>query len=149
MRFIMDRRFKNDRVRIHYLTSVLAAGLTKLGYQLGNAPYFDTLRVTTDDVKIILDRALTQEINLRQIDDSTIGISLDETTTPNDVLDLWRVFAGDKSLEFTFSEIAAITPTSSLPSRQSEYLTHPVFNSYHSKPNSSAISPASNPKIYP
>ncbi len=61
-------------------------------------------------MKIILDRALTQEINLRQIDDTTIGISLDETTTPNDVLDLWRIFGGEKSLEFTFSEIAAITP---------------------------------------
>jgi glycine dehydrogenase len=119
--------------RVHYLTSVLAAGLTKLGYQLGTEPYFDTLRLEVDNAKNIRDRALTQEINLRQIDDTTLGISLDETTTPNDVMDLWRVFAGEKSLDFTFSEIAAITPTSPLPSRQSEYLTHPVFNSYHSE----------------
>ena len=124
--------------RIHDLTTTLATGLTKLGYPVGNAIYFDTLRVQVNgDARIISERAVAQKINLRQIDANSIGITIDETTTPADVMDLWRIFAGDKAPDFTYSEIAANSLTDSIQTstlaRTSEYLTHPVFNIYHSE----------------
>jgi glycine dehydrogenase len=124
--------------RIHNLTTTLATGLTKLGYTLGDAPYFDTLQIqVTGTAAAILERAKSQQINLRSIDSDNVGISLDETTTPADVMDLWRIFAGDKAPDFTFSEIEASSSTSSIQTstlaRTSEYLTHPVFKNYHSE----------------
>jgi glycine dehydrogenase len=124
--------------RIHQLTTILATGLTKLGYNLGTAPYFDTLRVEVGaNVDVIMTRAVAQKINLRKIDAHTLGISLDETTAPADIIDLWRIVAGDKTLDFTYSEIETnITPSTiktSTLARTSEYLTHPTFNIYHSE----------------
>ncbi len=123
--------------RIHQLTTTLATGLTKLGYELGTAPYFDTLRVEVADADRIMTRAIAQQINLRKIDARTLTISLDETTSPADISDLWRIFAGDKTLDFTYADIAAnITPSTIQTSqfaRTSEYLTHPTFNRYHSE----------------
>jgi glycine dehydrogenase len=123
--------------RIHHLTTVLATGLTKLGYTVGNEPYFDTLRVSVNgDASAILERAVAQKINLRQIDANSVGISIDETTTAADVMDLWRIFAGDKSPDFTYSEIDTNANSSiqaSTLARTSEYLTHPVFKNYHSE----------------
>jgi glycine dehydrogenase len=129
---------KSIATRIHHLTTTLATGLTKLGYAIGEAPYFDTLHVrVSGNAQEILDRANSQQINLRSIDINSIGISLDETTTPADVMDLWRIFAGDKTLDFTFSEIDGNNvPTSiqtSIFARTSAYLTHPTFNIYHSE----------------
>jgi len=129
---------KSIASRIHNLTTILATGLTKLGYSIGDAPYFDTLQVKiSGDATTILERAKSQQINLRSIDPNNVGISLDETTTPTDVMDLWRIFAGDKAPDFTFSEIETNSSTSSIQTstlvRTSEYLTHPVFNIYHSE----------------
>jgi glycine dehydrogenase len=127
--------------RIHNLTTTLATGLTKLGYAVGNAPYFDTLRVDDVDVdgnaRSIIERAVAQKINLRHLNPNSIGISLDETTTAADVMDLWLIFAGDKMPDFTYSEIAESIVTDRIHTaklaRTSEYLTHPVFNQYHSE----------------
>ena len=122
--------------RIHSLTTTLATGLAKLGYSVGDAAYFDTLRVgVAGNAGAIIDCALAQKINLRSIDANSIGITLDETTTPADVMDLWRIFAGEKAADFTYSEIAASSSTDNLQAfaRTSEYLTHPVFNQYHSE----------------
>jgi glycine dehydrogenase len=124
--------------RIHTLTTALAAGLTKLGYTIGNATYFDTLRVDVDEnARSIIERAVAQKINLRHINTNSIGISLDETTTAADVMDLWLIFAGDKTPNFTYSEIAESIITDRIHTaklaRTSEYLTHPVFNQYHSE----------------
>jgi glycine dehydrogenase len=124
--------------RIHHLTTTLATGLTKLGYTVGNAPYFDTLRVQADgNARSMIERAVSQKINLRHIDTNLIGISLDETSTVVDVMDLWQIFAGDQVPNFTYSEIANGISTNSLQTsvfaRTSAYLTHPVFNQYHSE----------------
>jgi glycine dehydrogenase len=124
--------------RIHNLTTILATGLTKLGYSIGDAPYFDTLHVKIPgNAAEILERAKSQQINLRSIDLNHVGISLDETTTPADVMDLWRIFAGNKAPDFTFSEIETSSNTSTIQTstlaRTSEYLTHPVFKNYHSE----------------
>ena len=119
--------------RVHRLTVVLAEGLSKLGFGLGNAPFFDTLCVTTGDkTQAVLARAAEQQINLRQIDGKTLGIALDETTTPEDVEALLQVFAGPGSLSFSPQLKSSVQIPAALQ-RTSAYLTHPVFNRYHSE----------------
>ncbi|MBO1052066.1 MAG: aminomethyl-transferring glycine dehydrogenase [Dolichospermum sp. DET73] len=117
---------------IHELTATLAAGLQKLGYKIGSENFFDTLRVELGNTKLeaILDAANERNINLRIFDNSTVGISLDETTTETDLIDLWQIFALKDQLPFTVEEL----PISHAQlSRTSKYLTHPVFNRYHSE----------------
>ena len=118
---------KNIARRIHWLTAILAAGLERLGYKVGQAsrlsasargqtdgqaerlPYFDTLRVdlgpkrSSDIVKI----AEAHRVNLRVIDADTVGIALDETVTENDVAELLRIFNADRAPSLTIREIAA------------------------------------------
>jgi glycine dehydrogenase len=118
---------------IHELTVTLAAGLKRLGYSISSEYFFDTLRVElgTHNLETILAAATARNINLRIFDATAVGISLDETTTPEDLIDLWQIFAGTDNLPFTLEEF---TPSSSLPfSRTTNYLTHPVFNRYHSE----------------
>ncbi len=116
--------------RIHALTCTLRAGVEEIGYRTGEHPCFDTLSVTvpTETTEDILTAARARQINLRAIDATHIGISLDETTTTADVEELLQIFDGKM-----------ISPTSSVSNipvdlqRKSPYLTHPVFNSYHSE----------------
>jgi glycine dehydrogenase len=125
--------------RVHRLTSLLAHGLEKLGLTIGDAPFFDTLRVTVGEehVPVIMERAIAHEINLREIDSASIGISLDETTTETDVMELLQIFAGDSSLGFTWQTLEALpTRLQTSPAqylRTTPYLTHPSFNGYHSE----------------
>ena len=117
---------------IHELTATLAAGLKKLGYKIVSENFFDTLRVELGNTKLepILDAANQRNINLRIFDNSAVGISLDETTTEADLIDLWQIFALKDQLPFTVEELPI---SHSQLSRQSKYLTHPIFNRYHSE----------------
>ncbi|MDD1421237.1 aminomethyl-transferring glycine dehydrogenase [Dolichospermum sp. ST_sed1] len=117
---------------IHELTATLAAGLKKLGYKISSENFFDTLRVELGNTKLdaILDAANERNINLRIFDNSTVGISLDETTTEADLIDIWQIFALKDQLPFAAKELPV---SNSQLSRQSKYLTHPVFNRYHSE----------------
>ncbi|MBH8555004.1 aminomethyl-transferring glycine dehydrogenase [Nostocaceae cyanobacterium CENA357] len=119
---------------IHQLTVILAAGLQRLGYKLSSESFFDTLRLElgTHSLETILVACQARNINLRIFDATAIGISLDETTTPEDLIDLWQIFAGKDDLPFTLEELIFQSSHLSLP-RQSSYLTHPVFNRYHSE----------------
>ena len=123
--------------RIHALTAALAAGLTRLGHDVGDVAFFDTLRVDVHDgePEAVLAEARERMLNLRRYEDGSLGITLDETTTPNDVFDLLECFAGGDSLGMSIEELAedgdpgfpeALT-------RQSDFLTHPVFHSHHSE----------------
>lgn len=119
---------------IHQLTVILAAGLKRLGYSISSEYFFDTLRVElgTHSLETILAAATARNINLRVFDTTSVGISLDETTTPEDLIDLWQIFANTDNLPFTLEEVTFSSP--SLPqTRQSSYLTHPIFNRYHSE----------------
>lgn len=119
---------------IHKLTVTLAEGLKRLGYSIGSEHYFDTLRVElgTRSQEEIIETAQTRCINLRKLDTTTVGISLDETTTVKDLLDIWKIFAGG-DVPFTVDEIAVDLSFPVTFDRQSTYLTHPVFNCYHSE----------------
>ena len=115
---------------IHALTCTLRAGFEEAGYTTGEYPCFDTLSVTVPAgiTEELLTAARSRQINLRAIDATHIGISLDETTTPADVEELLQIF-GVKTGTKTLS-------ASGIPvdiQRKSPYLTHPVFNSYHSE----------------
>ncbi len=123
--------------RVHRLTSLLAAGLKRLGYQVNTETWFDTLQVNLDPNSLgkILSRAEADQINLRVFSDHSVGVSLNETTSAQDLRDLFRIFAGESELGFTLADLMAEVP-SGIPqplNRTSPYLTHPVFNTYHSE----------------
>jgi len=142
--------------RIHALTGILTAGLEKLSYNVGQASrlspsksenqkearqagslsYFDTITIALGDKRAadIVKLAESHRMNFREIDDHTLGISLDEATSESDVVEIWQVFKGDKAIGFTVTDVAPhasrLTPHAS---RTSAFLTHRVFNSYHSE----------------
>lgn len=120
--------------RVHRLTMLLATGLERAQYSV-NSTYIDTLTVRGIDAADIYARALAQRINLLWIDEQTLGISLDETTTRADVQALWRLWGVHENLEILDQELSAKV-TNSIPEnlrRSSDYLTHPVFNTHHSE----------------
>jgi len=110
---------------------VLAAGLKKLGFTLGSETFFDTLSIDVGDKQgDIVARALGEKINLR-IGSSTLGIALDETTTPETVEALWRAFGG----HLVYSEIEHGV-SDSLPAalkRKTAFLTNAVFHAHRSE----------------
>ncbi len=125
--------------RVHRLTTILAAGLEQLGYQITSEPFFDTLRVKVGDNRAkIAELALAKQINLRYFEDGGIGISLDETSSKIDIIDLWQIFnlaQGNNSLTFTVEDFTDNTSNSILGAfrRRSPYLTDPVFNCHRSE----------------
>ena len=112
---------------IHQKTLTLAQALKQLGYKIASENVFDTLKVELGNQKLedILNRSEAKKINLRIYDDTAVGISLDETTTEADLIDLLEIFAGSPPPPLPPSH----TPTLS----RTPYLTHPVFNRYHSE----------------
>jgi glycine dehydrogenase len=127
---------KRIGARIHLLTCTLAKGLARLGYKVSAQVYFDTVRVATGArTSAILKTAEAHRMNLRAIDVQSVGISLGESTTEADVAELLQVFNQDKNPQFTTAELMAGLDFS-FPAplaRTSAFLTHPVFNSYHSE----------------
>ena len=121
--------------RVHQLTATLATGLEKLGYEVTNQSFFDTIRVATGDKNAadIIETAANKQINLRWLDTKAIGISLDETTTEGDLIDLWQIFAGDTELPFDAAKLFEKRPSTIEQYRTSPYLTDEVFNRYHSE----------------
>ncbi|MEC4986238.1 MAG: glycine dehydrogenase (aminomethyl-transferring), partial [Oscillatoria sp. PMC 1076.18] len=121
--------------KVHNLTAILATGLQRLGYKTNDTPVFDTLRIETNQADAILAAAEREKINLRWFDRNALGISLDETTTVEDIVQLWQIFAGKEDLPFTVAEIAAATQFNfeSKLARRSKYLRDSVFNTHHSE----------------
>ena len=121
--------------RIHSLTSSLDSALSVLGYRQTNGAYFDTLRVEGADVAALRKAASAAQINFRYSSDA-VGISLDETTTEDDVKGIVRVLANVKGRDGS-----AVTKTDApfrlkappALQRTSAYLAHPVFHSHHSE----------------
>ncbi|CAN5688934.1 aminomethyl-transferring glycine dehydrogenase [soil metagenome] len=123
--------------RVHRRTRALAAGLRRLGMEIGDEPFFDTLKVGVGQRREgILHAARAQRINLRAIDEQTLGVSLNETTTAADVEDLLAVFHRGDAPGFTAVDLGADEAGAGYRNafaRTSEYLTHPVFNTHHSE----------------
>ncbi|XP_039031638.1 glycine dehydrogenase (decarboxylating), mitochondrial [Hibiscus syriacus] len=122
--------------RVHGLAGAFALGLKKLGnVEVQGLPFFDTVKITCADAHAIADAAYKSEINLRVVDAKTITVSFDETTTLDDVEKLFKVFSGGKPVSFTAASLAPEVENA-IPSglsRQSPYLTHQIFNMYHTE----------------
>jgi glycine dehydrogenase (decarboxylating) len=128
------RRIAN---RVHLLTKLLALGLKAQSYKLRYEQFFDTLVVDVgDNQNALIERAESQQINLRRIDKNAIGISLNETTTREHVEELLAVFASAAhaqdlgALESRAQQLQAIPPACV---RTAPILEHPVFHQYHSE----------------
>ncbi|MEE1892404.1 aminomethyl-transferring glycine dehydrogenase [Pseudomonas otitidis] len=121
--------------RVHQLTAILAEGLAQLGHSVEQQHFFDTLTLITGARTAELHaKARARGINLREIDDQRLGLSLDETTTQAHVEELWALFSDSQAMP-AFDALAG-TAASRLPAallRQSPILSHPVFNRYHSE----------------
>ncbi|MEO5770632.1 MAG: aminomethyl-transferring glycine dehydrogenase, partial [Burkholderiaceae bacterium] len=126
--------------RVASYTAILAEGLRRLGHAPRNTDgAFDTLSLKTDAATGgFVDAALQRGMNIRRFrewDDAYIGITLDETTTRDDIVALWSVFAAPGATLPHFAEFErGIEPLIPLALRRtSAFLTHPVFNSHHSE----------------
>ncbi len=120
--------------RVHLMTSVLAKGLQLNNIELVNTHWFDTLTIKTGARTADIHAAAEDRgINLRVIDASTVGVSLDETTTRDDIACLWDILIGkhNLSIEQLSEEVGAALPTDLV--RSDSFLTHPTFNRYHSE----------------
>jgi len=127
---------KRIALRVATLTAILARGLQTMGYELTGASAFDTVTVKTlDATNLIADRARSAGANLRFAFDNALGISLDETTTREDIGLLWSFFSKPgQALPEVGDFEQGIEPL--IPAelrRSSAFLTHPVFNTHHSE----------------
>ncbi len=125
--------------RVRGSTLVLAEALRRLGHDVGDRPFFDTLKVRLGSgltAERIHQRARERRINLRAYDDGAVGVALDETVNREDLADLFEIFAGDpESLGFTADDLAAAVETDFLPPfrREGEILTHEIFHQVRSE----------------
>lgn len=121
---------------VHQATALLADRLKQLGITVNNKIYFDTITLSGLDTNKVKSAALSKGINFNYFNNS-LSVSLDQTVNVNDLNNILSVFAevtGKKSTEISLSDI---DNTKSVISgglkRTSSYLTHPVFNTYHSE----------------
>lgn len=121
--------------RVHRATTALAAGLRQLGVALASDHFFDTLRATpAGGSAAVLAAARERGINLRDFGDSSLGISLDEAVTEEELQLLLEAFAAAATaprLATLLAETETAVPTAL--ERSSGYLTHEVFHRYHSE----------------
>jgi glycine dehydrogenase len=122
--------------RVASLTAILAKGLRDMGIDVVNKQAFDTLKIQIDlRTSEIQAKALKARINVRMIDEKTLGVSIDETTKESDIETLWEIFSPANnqlpSLALIRTGISDLLPHTLR--RTSDFLTHPVFNSYHSE----------------
>jgi glycine dehydrogenase len=116
--------------RVHALARTLDADLRKSGLKQLNSAFFDTLKITGADAQTVRQKADSQGVNFRYFQDGSIGISLDETTTPKDVSLILNIFGSEA---FTGTENGTGQSWPAALNRESPFMTHPVFNSHHSE----------------
>lgn len=127
---------KNIAKRVTTYAHTLAAHLVDHGYTVHSNSYFDTVVVNVEDAQAVKAKAESMGINFRYFanDNRIVGISLDETTTTSDLFDILGVFVGDdEPVSFSIDHDQILTNISTPLTRTSEFLTHPIFNSYHSE----------------
>lgn len=125
---------KKIALRIHRMTQMAVAGLKKLGHTVETSHYFDTVKVKTSDFAALKTLAEKNEINLRVYTDG-VGFSMNETCNLQTIDTLLTIFNKGTAVGFKAADLEKeIQPAiPSEMSRTSSYMTHPVFNSYHSE----------------
>ena len=111
--------------RVHDLTNQLAESLRTAGLKVTHEDFFDTLRIELDRPDAIFARAAKAGMNLRLLGANAISISLDETTTEQDLSALCNLFGANLN--------SSSNRKSKIENRKSPYLTHPVFNTHHTE----------------
>jgi len=118
---------------VHKGTYTVAEELKKLGYSIKTKLFFDTILVDADSatIKVLAEK---REINFRYVNPNTVAISLDQTIEPEDLKDIVSVFAeaATKTSNTVNAQESMLLGASTL-ARKSAFLTHPVFNTYHSE----------------
>ena len=116
--------------KINSLASSLRKNLDKLGFESINDHFFDTLVIKTKGkTESIHKRALDNQINLRRIDSESVGLSLDETSSFDDLNKLLEIFTGSE----VNAEISESTAIPDALSRKSSFLDHAIFNQFHTE----------------
>ncbi|MCX6208610.1 MAG: aminomethyl-transferring glycine dehydrogenase [Bacteroidetes bacterium] len=126
---------KNIAKRVSTMTNVLRNALATLGFKNNNQFFFDTLNISCE-AKNIIAIAEKHNVNFRFINETQIGISIDETTTQTDILDIVYIFAeslGNNEAEIEFDSDDLLTNIPTFATRTSTFLEHAVFNSHHSE----------------
>ena len=128
---------KNIALRTHGLAKLTANALQELGYEISSPNYFDTIKVKFEAkvLNTIQSLAVSGKMNFRY-DYDTVYLSFDEAKTLADVRAVVEVFAKAKSVDLPDLDRIASSLELDLPEsliRKTEYLTHPVFNQYHSE----------------
>ncbi len=126
---------KNIAKRVSVLANTLAAELKDLGYTLLSENYFDTILIEVEDAEIIRSIAEPHKMNFHY-SGNKISISLDETTTQLDVLNIANIFGaanGNDTAVATFDKESILENIPTSLTRTSTFLLHPVFNTHHSE----------------
>jgi glycine dehydrogenase len=121
--------------RVHGFAGIFAAGMEKLGHTVtNNKAFFDTVTVEVGDAHAVANAAVARGMNVRTMNDSTVSVAMDETTTLDDVNNLFAAFSTNGSPGFTAEELApSVSPNLGDFARSSKFMQHPIFNSYHTE----------------
>lgn len=122
--------------RVHRMSRILAAGLEKLGFTIETEVFFDTIVIRVPSrARRIAARAREARINFRVIDADSLGMSLDETTSKDQLIAVWKIFSSEADSLLKINQLdeilEEIIPENLL--RSTPILTHPVFELYHSE----------------
>ncbi len=118
---------KKIATEVHLKALILAKSFTEAGFELANEMFFDTITINTNSAQMLFNQAQDKNINCRLLSDNQLTIAVDESTSEQDLSTLLDVF----SITYVANDVT--TNLSSDMIRNSEYLTHPVFNLYHSE----------------
>ncbi len=117
--------------RVHRLAAAFAAGARKLGHTVLADEFFDTVHVRpAGDAAAIRTAAEARHINLRYLDDGTIGVSFGELASAADLADLLAAFHGGKDPGIAPESAPGDARFDARFARTSAFLTHPVFHAY-------------------
>lgn len=122
--------------RVHRMSQIFAEGLRRLDYTIVDSAFFDTVKVQVPGLAgRLAARARESRINLRVIDPDHLGITFDETTRRENLIKLWQVFETHAHIKLDIDEIDQGIEGNIPPElkRTSDFLTHEVFNLYHSE----------------
>ena len=121
-----QKGIKQIAEKIHNNTNLLASSLKNKGYKILHKEFFDTIRISLENFSLdkIKERAEALRINFRYYQNDDVGISIDETCSDDDINDILSIFDADMNDNLKFKLRSK---------RKSEFLTHSIFNKYHSE----------------
>ena len=127
---------KKIATRISLLAHSLSKELKELGFEQVNEYFFDTIKVKVEDMSALRLLAEAQQINFHYFNHNYVGISVDETTSQSDILNILHLFSeikgmADSAIVFDYDKVLENIPAEL--TRTSTYLLHPVFNTHHSE----------------